>query len=340
MESVLGAMQVFLWLTTFQALAGYGDIAPMVGEYPSWEERDVHIWTNMMRVDPEEFFGAGNDWGGPCELSSFQGDEAEPKAPLYYDFDLNDAGRFHSTDMRESNWFSHDSSDGTSFGDRMARFYDESGYIGENIAQGYPNGQSVLIDGWMCSPGHRANIMNGDFNELGVGVDLNYYTQDFAAGTVDTMSPIAMGNHSPKDPSTRIDFFADFQGGVPRTLEVVVNGTGYPMDLTFGDPDQGVYMASFPLSAGPTCIEYYFRWTMAGTSGTFPASQSYLAGLACPSPYSSVSRQLREENGDLDFEDTDENIAGCLCSSKGPMNGRHLGMLSLLCGLLWATRRS
>jgi len=340
MEASLGATQVFLWLTILQAFAGYGDIAPVPGEYPSWEERDVHIWTNMMRVDPEEFFGPGNDWGAPCDLSDFKGDEPIPKAPLYYEFDLNDSARFHSNDMRENSWFNHTSSDGTSFGDRLARFYSEASAIGENIARGAPNAQFALIDMWMCSAGHRENIMNSAYNEMGAGVDSEYYTQNFGAGIIETMSPIAMGNHSPKNPTTAIDFLVDFQGGIPQTLEVVINGKAYDMELTFGDPDQGVYMASLPLSPSQGCTEYYFQWTMAGRSGTFPETQSYLAGSACPGLASSVNRHLSEEDGNNGFDDTDENIAGCLCSSKGSMNGRHLGMLSLLCGLLWVTRRS
>jgi uncharacterized protein YkwD len=41
--------------------------------------------------------------------------------------------------------------------------------VGENVAYGYPNGRSVVNDGWMRSPGHRANILNPDFRLLGIG---------------------------------------------------------------------------------------------------------------------------------------------------------------------------
>ena len=40
---------------------------------------------------------------------------------------------------------------------------------GENIAWGYRSPQAV-VDGWMNSPGHRANILNEDFHQMGVGV--------------------------------------------------------------------------------------------------------------------------------------------------------------------------
>jgi len=39
---------------------------------------------------------------------------------------------------------------------------------GENVAYGYPTGASVVWDGWMKSPGHRANILNGIYRRIGV----------------------------------------------------------------------------------------------------------------------------------------------------------------------------
>ena len=40
---------------------------------------------------------------------------------------------------------------------------------GENVAAGYPNGTSVVNDGWMTSDGHRANILNASFRLMGIG---------------------------------------------------------------------------------------------------------------------------------------------------------------------------
>lgn len=40
---------------------------------------------------------------------------------------------------------------------------------GENVAYGYPNGRSVVNDGWMKSEGHRENILNRGFRLMGVG---------------------------------------------------------------------------------------------------------------------------------------------------------------------------
>jgi uncharacterized protein YkwD len=51
---------------------------------------------------------------------------------------------------------------------------------GENIAYGYRT-PSDVVTGWMNSPGHRANILNGSFKQIGVGyvADGNYWTQMF-----------------------------------------------------------------------------------------------------------------------------------------------------------------
>ena len=99
---------MFVWLFSVSAFAGYGDVT--TDGYPSWAERDVHLWTNVVRVDPDAFFGPEAPETRGCDIDDFVGDEDIPKAPLYYDYDLNDAGRFHSQDMYDNNWFNHDKS--------------------------------------------------------------------------------------------------------------------------------------------------------------------------------------------------------------------------------------
>jgi uncharacterized protein YkwD len=63
--------------------------------------------------------------------------------------------------------------------------YDDWRTYGENIAFGYTTAQAVM-QGWMSSSGHRANILNPNFAEIGVGVVANaagqlFWTQEFAA---------------------------------------------------------------------------------------------------------------------------------------------------------------
>lgn len=98
--------------------------------------------------------------------------------PLSRDDRLLDAARAHSEDMATNDYFDHDSQDGRSPGTRIL----EAGYswntYGENIAYGYRSPESVM-SGWMNSPGHRNNILNSSFCDLGVGFSEFYWTQDF-----------------------------------------------------------------------------------------------------------------------------------------------------------------
>ena len=270
MISVLLALNMqSAWATPYGAVDEDG--------YPSWEDRDLHLWTNVVRVAPQDFESLYNNGG--CSLSDFEDSETVPHAPLYYDRNLNVAAVYHSQDMFDTGNFSHDSSDGTSFAERVARFYSESGYVGENIAYGYGSGYNTVFTGWMCSSGHRANIM-GDYNELGTGVIGDYMTQDFAAGTIDALSPIAMGLHEPAEPTDSVSFYVDWQdAAAPAELRVILNGKEVPLDLEWGRDTQGVFIGEASLTDAPACSEYYVRWTTAaGATGTFPESGSYTFG--------------------------------------------------------------
>ena len=101
-----------------------------------------------------------------------------PVDPLLWNEKLERAALKHSQDMFDQNYFSHTSLNGNSFSDRI----EQEDYlylsIGENIANGYPSEESV-INGWLNSQGHCANIMNPKYTEMGVGRVGNYWTQDF-----------------------------------------------------------------------------------------------------------------------------------------------------------------
>ncbi|MEV0158640.1 CAP domain-containing protein [Nonomuraea fuscirosea] len=105
---------------------------------------------------------------------------------LKHDPQLRAAAHGHSADMAAKNYFSHTSQDGRSFLDRIkgAGFTGGSGWA-ENIAAGQPSPASV-VQAWMNSSGHKANIMNCKYNLIGVGAVKDgkgkiYWTQDFAA---------------------------------------------------------------------------------------------------------------------------------------------------------------
>ncbi|MFF9899451.1 sigma-70 family RNA polymerase sigma factor [Streptomyces longispororuber] len=104
--------------------------------------------------------------------------------PLTHNSKLATAAQRHSADMRARNYFDHTSPDGTDPGQRItAAGYKWSTY-GENIARGQQSAAAVMKS-WMNSDGHRANILNCSFKELGVGIEEGsggpWWTQNFGA---------------------------------------------------------------------------------------------------------------------------------------------------------------
>ena len=86
---------------------------------------------------------------------------------LAWNLALSQAADAHSRDMAANNFFSHTGSSGSSAGQRIsAAGYNWSAY-GENIAAGQA-GINEVVDGWMASDGHCANIMNAAFADIGV----------------------------------------------------------------------------------------------------------------------------------------------------------------------------
>ncbi|MEV6118277.1 sigma-70 family RNA polymerase sigma factor [Streptomyces sp. NPDC052109] len=104
--------------------------------------------------------------------------------PLTEDPQLQKAAQGHSDDMAARDFFDHTNPDGADPGQRItAAGYRWSTY-GENIAQGQQSAAAVM-QSWMNSPGHRANILNCSFKDIGVGVHKGaggpWWTQDFGA---------------------------------------------------------------------------------------------------------------------------------------------------------------
>lgn len=89
-------------------------------------------------------------------------------APLQVDLDLSRVARLKAEDMRDKNYFSHDSPTYGSFLEMLHRFGIPYRTAGENIAAGYRSPEAVVA-AWMASPGHKSNILNPAFTRLGVG---------------------------------------------------------------------------------------------------------------------------------------------------------------------------
>ena len=100
--------------------------------------------------------------------------------PLTYSAELSDGARLKSQDMSDNGYFDHNSPTyGTPY-QMMKSLGISYQSAGENIAKGYRTAEAV-VTAWMNSEGHRANILNANYTEIGVGyeADGNYWTQWF-----------------------------------------------------------------------------------------------------------------------------------------------------------------
>ena len=89
--------------------------------------------------------------------------------PLRLNPDLEQSAQAHAEDMLARGYFAHQSPSGTTVRERSRKAGYDWRTIGENIAEGQKSVQEVMAT-WMSSPGHRQNILNPDFKDLGIGL--------------------------------------------------------------------------------------------------------------------------------------------------------------------------
>lgn len=85
------------------------------------------------------------------------------------------AANRHSTSMALLGFFAHESRNGTPFWQRVKRYYfstTRSWTVGENLAMFggvAPDAQSI-VNAWMASPAHRANLLRGTYRDAGIAI--------------------------------------------------------------------------------------------------------------------------------------------------------------------------
>ncbi len=141
------------------------DVADWAVEWHQFEEEALAL-INARRAD-----------GADCGSTGSFG----PADPLTMNGALRCAARNHSMDMALRDFFDHTDPDGLGPGTRIEAAEYEWMSWGENIAWGPTTPESV-VDGWMNSPGHCANIMDPSFTETGIGFhEGNSWTQTFGS---------------------------------------------------------------------------------------------------------------------------------------------------------------
>jgi hypothetical protein len=255
------------------ALAGYGD--PISG-HPNWVDRGVHFWTNAARVAPEAWEADyALETRKVCTFDNFLDGEKIPKPGLLWHHDLGAAARYHSDDMVAHNYFSHNSIDGTLWSERIRSFYSGSA-IGENIAMGNMSDRYVVLTGWMCSDGHRSNIMTSTFQEIGTGVNTNKHTQNFGGRSGLSPRAVASAHHIPQHPTTEVTIAADTWVDPADFVraDLRLDGVDYEMALYAGAEGRGIYAAT--VDTDSSCHTWYVEvHTVDGSVTRFPEDGSY-----------------------------------------------------------------
>ncbi len=140
--------------------------APNILHY--WNTDSINI--NLLVKETNKY----RRMGTRCGNQYFQ-----PVEQVVWNERLAEAAQMHSNDMNENQFFDHTGTGGSTLVNRV----EQAGYryrtIGENIAMGETQTEVTVVEGWINSPGHCRNIMNGAFTEMGVARSGFYWTQVF-----------------------------------------------------------------------------------------------------------------------------------------------------------------
>ncbi len=152
--------------------------------YLSEEEKEVIYYMNLCRMNPELFgktylknYLSENkikkDKYVKGLLSYLEGKEDMPV--LKPSKDLTEAAEAHAKDMGNTGRTGHNSSNGTSFADRMNVFSEVYSGINENCNYGMEDGRDIvmdlLIDREVSNAGHRKNILDSEMRFVGVAIE-------------------------------------------------------------------------------------------------------------------------------------------------------------------------
>ncbi len=276
-----------------------------IGGYPNLFERRVMVYTNAVRMAPQEYRDK--------HMAGFQPDPGNilqthgPVEPLYYEPALNDSARSHALDMAQNGCFQHDSCDGTPWSERIWGFYPQAKMLSENIAAGYSTAKAA-VDAWLCdqtggqcatdgasAAGHRTNIMSAGLRQAGMGYAPDthgtwrfLWVQDFVSNEPASKPPLVAACHDFLL-SGKTSFLLNYRDPTDRppiSVQVVVDGIAHDMSLDLGAAAAGTYRLDTGRAA--SCREYYFVATTAsGETWRCPGPGVFLTEgeAACSADY-------------------------------------------------------
>jgi uncharacterized protein YkwD len=213
--------------------------------------------------------------------------------PMVWSDGLGAAARFHSDDMAENGCFQHNSCGGGSWINRVESYYPSWEWLGENIGSGTDD-PAGLNSSWLSSPGHRANILSGAYNEFGGGIAIGQdgfgpfpvATEDMgehALIALELLPTLPAGTVLPRIGGTEarqlVVNYYHYHGAPPSAVRARVGSSCVNLALRTGTATHGTYAASRSIS-GSGCIPLVFEAVRSdGLVARFPASGSILVGV-------------------------------------------------------------
>ncbi|HEX2978902.1 MAG TPA: CAP domain-containing protein [Anaerolineaceae bacterium] len=177
---------------------------------------------------------------------------------------LDQAARYHAADLGQDNYFEHDTYDGANGAawvcatkDRISSFYANWNVYAENIAAGQATPAAVM-ESWLASSGHRANILRAEVWEIGVGYYTGqgdygvYWVQDF--GRRSGEYPLIINGEATTTSSRAIQLYAY---GSWSEMRVRINGGSW---------------------SGWQPFQNAFAWTLPDASGTYTVTIEMRSG--------------------------------------------------------------
>ncbi len=205
--------------------------------------------------------------------------------PLKFVLELTNAARYHAADLAQDTYFQHNTYDRVDgnlvmvceWANRVMAYYPTP--RAENISAGYTTPESAM-QGWMDSPGHRANILSEN-REVGVGFYNNNWVQDF--GTRDSVYPLIINREARQTASPDVTLY--------------IYGTWEQMRLR-NDGGEWTEWQAFQTESnwtlnsvqGLRTVEAEFRQgaTIATSSDTIDLTTGELPTISTPTPTSAV----------------------------------------------------
>ena len=134
---------------------------------------------------------------------------------------LNDAANWLARDMGAHDYLDHTDAQGRGIAPRLPAFgYADFETLGENIAGGQKTPDEVF-KGWMASEGHKANILNPNFREIGVGYEMSldsryrrYWVQDF--GSRADSYPVIINNEEGQTTNAHVSLYLYGAGSIKQ----------------------------------------------------------------------------------------------------------------------------